>query len=82
MFATRDVYEDVGPFGYVYPMAEDTRWMHRAIHARRSFTYIPRPVVLFPLTGMSNNNPDLVWQEAHGLIKQNFPGIDLNRKMH
>ncbi|MCF3596438.1 glycosyltransferase [Rhodobacteraceae bacterium LMO-12] len=80
MFATRDVYDDVGPFGYAYPMAEDTRWMHRAIHARRSFTYIPRPVVLFPLTGMSNNNPDLVWQEAHGLIKQNFPGIDLNRE--
>jgi glycosyltransferase involved in cell wall biosynthesis/acetyltransferase-like isoleucine patch superfamily enzyme len=80
MFATSKAYEQIGSFGYVYPMAEDTRWMHRAIHAGCSFTYIPEPVVLFPLTGMSNNNPDLVWQEAHGLIKQNFPGIDLNRE--
>lgn len=80
MFATRKVYDEQGYFGYVYPMAEDTRWMHRAIHAGRTFTYIDQPVVLFPLTGMSNNNPDLVWQEAHGLIKQNFPLIDLNRE--
>lgn len=80
MFATRQAYDRVGFFGTTYPMAEDTRWMHRAIHAGCSFTYIAEPVVLFPLTGMSNNNPDLVWQEAHGLIKQNFPLIDLNRE--
>lgn len=80
MFATRETYDEVGFFGNTYPMAEDTRWMHRAIRQGRSFTYIPRPVVLFPLTGMSNSNPDLVWQEAHGLIKQNFPLIDLNRE--
>lgn len=80
MFATRAAYDAVGPFGNLYPMAEDTRWMHRAIHAGRTFTYVPRPVVLFPLTGMSNKNPDLVWQEAHGLIRQNFPLIDLNRE--
>lgn len=80
MFATRQAYDRVGFFGTTYPMAEDTRWMHRAIHAGCSFTYIAEPVVLFPLTGMSNNNPDLVWQEAHGLIKQNFPRIDLNRE--
>ncbi len=80
MFATRDAYDEIGPFGQVYPMAEDTRWMHRAIRAGKTFTYLPQAVVLFPLTGMSNKNPDLVWQEAHGLIKQNFPLIDLNRE--
>src|SRR6056297_1042388 len=80
MFATRRGYDVVGIFGTTYPMAEDTRWMHRAIRAGRSFTYVAQPVVVFPLTGMSNSNPDLVWQEAHGLIKQNFPGIDLQRQ--
>lgn len=80
MFATRAAYDRVGYFGKTYPMAEDSRWMHRAIHAGCSFTYVAQPVVMFPLTGMSNNNPDLVWQEAHGLIKQNFPGIDIERE--
>lgn len=80
MFATRAAYDAVGLFGRTYPMAEDTRWMHRAIRAGCSFTYIPQPVTMFPLTGMSNSNPDIVWQEAHGLIKQNFPQIDIERE--
>lgn len=79
MFATRQAYREMGHFGRTYPMAEDTRWMHRAIHARRSFTYISRPITMFPLTGMSNSNPDMIWQEAHALIRQNFPSIDINR---
>jgi len=79
MFATRRAYDRVGYFGKTYPMAEDTRWMHRAIHAGCTFTYVPQPVVMFPLTGMSNSNPDLVWQEAHGLIAENFPELDLDR---
>ncbi|KAA8605391.1 galactoside O-acetyltransferase [Salipiger aestuarii] len=80
MFATRAAYDAVGLFGRTYPMAEDTRWMHRAIRAGRSFTYVPEPVTMFPLTGMSNSNPEVVWQEAHGLIRQNFPGLDLGRE--
>ncbi|RAS07150.1 acetyltransferase-like isoleucine patch superfamily enzyme [Ensifer adhaerens] len=80
MFATRLVYNEVGFFGREYPMAEDTRWMHRAIHAGRTFTYVATPIVLFPLTGMSNNNPDLVWTEAANLIKQNFPTLDLAKQ--
>ena len=80
MFASRAAYDAVGFFGKTYPMAEDTRWMHRAIRQGCSFTYVAQPVVLFPLTGMSNSNPDLVWQEAHGLIRQNFPLLDLNRE--
>lgn len=80
MFATRAAYDRVGLFGRTYPMAEDTRWMHRAIRADCSFTYIPQPVTMFPLTGMSNSNPDVVWQEAHGLIRQNFPMIDIARE--
>ncbi|PWR18217.1 galactoside O-acetyltransferase [Zavarzinia compransoris] len=80
MFATRKAYDEVGRFELVYPMAEDTRWMHRAIHAGRTFAYVAQPVVLFPLTGMSNNNPDLIWEEAHALIKQNFPLINIERE--
>lgn len=80
MFATRKAYDQVGFFGSTYPMAEDTRWMHRAIRAGCSFTYVSEPVTMFPLTGMSNSNPELVWQEAHGLIKQNFPLIDIGRE--
>lgn len=80
MFATRSIYDKVGYFGRTYPMAEDTRWMHRAIHAGASFSYVARPVVMFPLTGMSNNNPDLVWQEAGGLIRQNFPNVPLEHE--
>lgn len=80
MFATRATYDAVGFFGRTYPMAEDTRWMHRAIKAGCSFTYISKPVTMFPLTGMSNSNPEMVWQEAHGLIKQNFPKIDIQRE--
>ena len=80
MFATRAAYDAVGLFGRTYPMAEDTRWMHRAIRAGCSFTYVPEPVTMFPLTGMSNSNPEVVWQEAHGLIKQNFPEIDIERE--
>lgn len=78
MFATRAAYDAVGLFGRTYPMAEDTRWMHRAIRAERSFSYVAQPVTMFPLTGMSNSNPEVVWQEAHGLIKQNFPQIDIS----
>ncbi len=80
LFATREIYDDIGHFGLLYPMAEDTRWVHRAIQAGRTFTYIAHPIVLFPLTGMSSRNPDLLWQEAHGLIKQNFPQISLERE--
>ncbi len=80
MFASRHAYTTVGGFGQTYPMAEDTRWMHRAIRAQLSFCYVPQPVVLFPLTGMSNNNPDIIWQEAHALIQQNFPQIEIPRE--
>lgn len=80
MFASRRAYDEAGNFGQTYPMAEDTRWMHRAIRAGLPFTYVPQAVVLFPLTGMSNSNPDVIWQEAHALIQQNFPMIEINRE--
>jgi len=78
LFASRAIYDSIEPFSKNLRLTADAHWAHRAISAGSTFRYIASPIVLFPLDGVSSNNPDQIWEETAYCIKQNFPTLDLS----
>ncbi len=78
LFVKREAYQDVGPFDNSLRLTADANWAHRAIRMGKTCKLLDRPLVLFPLDGVSSTNPDQIWTESARCIQENFAASSLS----
>jgi len=75
MYASREAYDQVGPYDVSFRLAGDAHWVHRAIRKGLSFHILDAVLVHFHAGGVSSNDTKQIMDESYRVVRSNFPGL-------
>jgi len=82
MFASAELYRQIGPYDLRYRICADAHWVHRAIRARTPFKRLRGALVEFGYGGKSTVSDELIMRESYAVICENFPSLDPDEAEH